>query len=448
MKVHSKRGENSMDMVAIVLGLVLLLVLTLKKVPVVIAALISIILIALMSGMSVISTVTDTYMEGFAAFVKNAWLMLFLGSILSKLMDISGAARSISNWIIGKMGEKWAIPAVILAGGLLTFGGVSSMVSCFALYPIALAVFKKANLPRYLMPAVIGSGIFTWVTMLPGNPSVQNILPTKYLPTTPMAAPVVGILAAAVTLVLTFLYFNFQVKKARKNNIGFEMDENTNAILEKADQMEKEGTLPDPLISILPIICIAVVLNVFNLDISVALLSGVLACCVLFFKRITGIEPLLKDSISSASNVMMTASAIVGIGSVVKAAPGFQKIVDAILGFSESGGNPILIFAIATTVLCGLNASGMGGLGTSLSALAEPFMAMGVNPDIMARIGVIASVGLDSLPHSGGIVATLSICGVSYKDGYKHLFVTTVLITLIALAVAVVAGNILYPVGL
>ena len=74
-------------------------------------------------------------------------------------------------------------------------------------------------------------------------------------------------------------------------------------------------------------------------------------------------------------------------------------------------------------------------------------MAMGVNAEIMHRIGVIASVGLDSLPHSGGIVAVLQISGVSYKDGYKHLFMVTVVITLLALALALMLGNIMYPIA-
>jgi H+/gluconate symporter-like permease len=89
----------------------------------------------------------------------------------------------------------------------------------------------------------------------------------------------------------------------------------------------------------------------------------------------------------------------------------------------------------------------MGGLSTSLSVLAEPFLAMGVNAEILHRVGVIASVGLDSLPHSGGIVAVLQISGVSYKEGYKYMFVVTVVITLIALALSMVLGNIFYPIA-
>lgn len=436
-----------MDMIIILVGLALLLVLTLKKVPVVYAAAISVIFIALFSRLPVVSTMTGDYMTGFANFVKSSWLMLLLGAILSKVMDITGAARSIASFIIGKLGVKFAIPAIVIAGGLLTYGGVSAMVSCFALYPITLAVFREADMPRKLIPATIGAGIFTWVTMLPGNPQVQNIIPSSFLPTNAMEAPVVGVVCGVFTLALILVYLMWESNRARKNGEGFIVDEETSKVLAKTDEMEANGKLPNVVLAILPIVCVAVVLNVLKQDISVALLSGIVLCCILFFKNITGVQKLLTDAVSSAAVTTINASAIVAIGSVVKAAPGFNQIVNGILNFSTSGGNPLIIFGIATTLLCGLNASGMGGLSTTLSVLAEPFMAMGVNPAIMHRIGVIASVGLDSLPHSGGIVAVLAISGVSYKEGYKYLFVVTVVITLLALALALVLGNIMYPIA-
>lgn len=114
-----------MDMIVVLLGLVILLVLTLKKVPVIYAAAISVVFIAIFSKLPVVDTMTNTYMTGFANFVKSSWLMLLLGAILSKVMDVTGAARSIAAFIIGKLGVKFAIPAIVIAGGLLTYGGVS-----------------------------------------------------------------------------------------------------------------------------------------------------------------------------------------------------------------------------------------------------------------------------------------------------------------------------------
>lgn len=435
-----------MDMLAIILGLVVLMALTLKKVPVIFAGVISVVVVACFSGMPVVETVTETYIDGISGYVARFWWLILFGTILSQLMDVSGAAHSIAMWIIGKMGVKLAILSIILAGGLLTYGGVSSVVSSFALYPITLAVFRKANLPRYLIPATIASGIFTWSSMLPGTPADQNIMPTTYLGTTPMAAPIIGILAALVTLVLSFWYLNYEASKAAKAGIGFVADEAVEAVLAQADELEKKGTLPNPLLAVLPLICVMVLLNVLMLNIAVALVAGILLVVIFFHKNIDGLGKNIKEALEVAAVTVMTASAVVGLGSVIKVAPGFQKIVDFILNFAQSGGNPLIIFAIATTVLCGLNASGTGGLTTTLSVLSEPFLAMGVSAPLIHRIGVIASVGLDTMPHSGGIVTLLSISDISYKDGYKHLAVTTIVITLISLAVSLVLASILGPI--
>ena len=192
-----------MDMLAILLGLVVLLLLTLKKVPLVFTGMISVIVVALFSRMDVVETVTATYVTGMTDYISRMWLMFLFGTILSSVMDLTGAARSIADWIVSKLGMKLAIPAVIIAGGVLTYGGVNTVVCAFPMYPIALSIFRQANLPRYLIPAAIAAGVFTWSSMLPGTPADQNILPTTYMDTTPMAAPVIGVVAALVTLVLS-----------------------------------------------------------------------------------------------------------------------------------------------------------------------------------------------------------------------------------------------------
>ena len=56
------------------------------------------------------------------------------------------------------MGEKFAILGVIFSGAVLVYGGVTTLVVVFSLYPIALSLFKKANLPRYLLPGAIAGG--------------------------------------------------------------------------------------------------------------------------------------------------------------------------------------------------------------------------------------------------------------------------------------------------
>ena len=86
-----------------------------------------------------------------------------------------------------------------------------------------------------------------------------------------MAAPVVGTVCGIFTLVMILLYLSYESNKAKKNEIGFVADEDTLKVLKKADELEENGNLPHVVFAVLPIVCVAVVLNVFKLDISVAL---------------------------------------------------------------------------------------------------------------------------------------------------------------------------------
>ena len=91
--------------------------------------------------------------------------------------------------------------AVVLAGALVTYGGVSLFVAFFVLAPMAQALFRAADIPRRLMPAAIALGTSTFtMSALPGTPAIQNAIPMPFFGTTPFAAPGLGIIAAAIML--------------------------------------------------------------------------------------------------------------------------------------------------------------------------------------------------------------------------------------------------------
>ena len=54
---------------------------------------------------------------------------------------------------------------------------------------------------------------------------------------------------------------------------------------------------------------------------------------------------------------------------------------------------------------------------------------------------------MDSLPHSGAVVVLLTLCGMTHKDSYKQIFVTTVVITLIVAFIGIAIGSVMYPIG-
>jgi H+/gluconate symporter-like permease len=110
----------------------------------------------------------------------------------------------------------------VLSCAVLTYGGVSLFVVAFAVYPIAAALFRAADVPKRLIPATIALGAFTFtMTALPGTPAIQNAIPMPYFGTTPFAAPGAGVLAAVIMFGLGMLWLGRRVRTLRAAGEGY-----------------------------------------------------------------------------------------------------------------------------------------------------------------------------------------------------------------------------------
>ncbi|SFF70768.1 GntP family permease, partial [Clostridium homopropionicum] len=158
--------------IAIIVSLGLLMYLAYRGITVLVLAPILALGAAFVAGGAdahVMATYTETFMKAFANYCKSYFPVFLLGAIFGKLMDDSGSAKAISHAIAKKLGGDKAILAVILACGILTFGGVSLFVVAFAVFPIAMQLFKEADIPKRLIPGSIAAGAFTFtMTALPG----------------------------------------------------------------------------------------------------------------------------------------------------------------------------------------------------------------------------------------------------------------------------------------
>ena len=134
-----------------------------------------------------VANFVTNYMGGFSGFIGSWYLMFLTGAIFGKVMEDSGAADSVSKWIVGKLGMKRAALAVVIACAILTYGGVSLFVVAFSVYPMAISLFKEANLPRRFIPATLAFGSTTFTMTSAGSPEIQNWIPIDYLGTTAYA---------------------------------------------------------------------------------------------------------------------------------------------------------------------------------------------------------------------------------------------------------------------
>jgi H+/gluconate symporter-like permease len=190
-----------LEVFAIVLGLLLLMAIAYRGLPVIVFAPLCALLAAWLSRRPLLPTYTETFMVSAAVYIRSFFPLFLLGAVFGKLMEISGAAASIAEVISRAMGPRRSITAVVLACGVLTYGGVSLFVVAFAVYPFAAALFREADIPKRLIPGAVALGAFT-LTMdaLPGTPQIQNLIPTRYFGTDAYAAPWAGTLGGFIVL--------------------------------------------------------------------------------------------------------------------------------------------------------------------------------------------------------------------------------------------------------
>ena len=188
-----------MGLAGILLGLALLVWLAYRAWSVLLLAPAAALVAAAFAGEPLLAHWTQTFMVGAAQFLGQFFPLFLMGAVFGKLMEDTGSVSAIARWMMDRLGPGHAILAVVLAGALVTYGGVSLFVALFVLAPMAEALFRAAAIPRRLMPAAIALGTSTFtMSALPGTPAIQNAIPMPFFGTTPFAAPGLGTIASAI----------------------------------------------------------------------------------------------------------------------------------------------------------------------------------------------------------------------------------------------------------
>ena len=398
-----------------------------KGVPILLASPICGALVLLANGYPVLAGMKGAYINEAATYFKNWFLFFLLGAILGQVMERSGGATSIANAITKKFGARFAMPAVMLATFILMTGGISGFVIIFTLYPFAVELFRAADIPRKYMLAVIASincGIGMW---FPGSPQSMNVLPTMYLPTTATSGWLVSLICGTFFTVLSYLYLCRAIAKDRANGLHFESRE------EIATKPEEE--LPPVILSILPLCTVFVTYALVGIDVLGALFLGTVVAIVLLNKYMKGqLMDACRGGGEGATKSMVNMAMIVSVAGAFKATEGFQVVVEALCNLPF---DPLISTAIAVNVVAGLTASSTGGQQVALPVIAEPFMAMGAHPVAIHKICSISSGVLDSMPHSGWMNTTVSVCRNTVAESYKPYAVITIGIAALTTVLAI-----------
>jgi H+/gluconate symporter-like permease len=479
-----------MGLIGILLALALLIGMAYRGYSVLLLAPTAALLAAGISGEPLLAHWTQTFMEAAARFIAQFFPIFLLGALFGKLMDDSGSVRAISSYMAEKLGARRAILAVVLAGAGVTYGGVSLFVAFFVLAPMAVGLFREADIPHRLMPAalVLGTSTFT-MSALPGTPAIQNAIPMPFFGTTPFAAPGLGIVASAIMLGFGLWWLGRAHAAARKQGIGYDdaslaaPDETPSGGLlrerattagafdpEEMPHGKRSETMPPIVIAVLPLLVVVAVnlaMSLFvlpRLDLAfledvewgqtslgavggvwsvvTALLAAILTLIASNWKRLTG----LRDSLDAGANAsvlpVLSVASLVGFGAVVAALPAFAVVRDWVLSIQ---GGPLVSLAVSTNVLAALTGSASGGLTIALESLGATYMQLahelGIDPGLLHRVAVIGAGTLDSLPHNGAVVTLLAVCGSTHRKSYFDIVIVGIVGPIVALAAVIALGS-------
>ncbi|WP_068638940.1 GntP family permease [Thauera butanivorans] len=457
-----------MGTLGILLSLVLLMYLAYRGLSVLLLAPLLALLAVLMSGEAalLLPTYTQVFMKAMGGYVIQFFPLFLLGALFGKLMDDSGSARAIAHAIVARVGSERAILAIVLACGILTYGGVSLFVVAFAVYPIGAALFREAGIPKRLIPGAIALGAFTFtMTALPGTPAIQNAIPIPFFGTDAFAAPVLGLIGGLIMFVLGTWWLGAQARKlmAAGEGYGSHADEPAAA---------DAGPLPGFWLALLPIL-VVIGLNFLmakqvlpNIDTSylakpefgglqdarsligiwsiiVALAVAIILLVVMHWKRWTDLMKTVNEGSFGSMLPILNTATEVGYGTVIASLAGFVIIRDLVLGIAP--GNPLISEAVAVNVLAGITGSASGGMSIALKTLGAEYLAManaaGISPELLHRVAAMASGCMDTLPHNGAVISLLAICKLNHRQSYGFIAMNTVVFPLIALATVIVLGT-------
>ena len=449
-----------MGIFLILLSITLVIILVFKGVPVfysaVIASMFCLLTAALFTGAGadvgmvnyMINGMTGaegSYVSGLGGYFTKNFCIFVLGAIFGKLFDNSGAADAIAEAIVGKLGAKAVIPAILLVGWVLTYGGVSVFVAFFAMYPLMLSLFKEADIPRRLLPLYYFAGAGTSSGWFPGSPQAHNLLPTTALGVSPSSWLVPGIVFAVFEMILVVGFVFYYTKRCRKNGEHYELTEADRKIMAEKEAKDSSRR-PSWMVAAFPMVVLIVVLNVVKLPVPVSLLVGILAAVICFFRSfdLSKFWGMMSDGAMGGVSSLFNTAAIVGFGSVVQAVPAYAPLCGMLVGAVS---NPIVASVITVGGLAGVTGSGTGGIGLAMPVVIENFIgdlavnANHVNLAALARCTSIAALTLDSLPHCGLVVSVISYTGNNHKNSYlpcAFVFCVAPIITVILMLLYIV----------
>ncbi|WP_373740958.1 GntP family permease [Neisseria sp.] len=372
-----------------IVALIVAIFLILRKVPPAYGMIAGALAGGLVGGADLAATV-KLMIEG-AQGITTAVMRILAAGVLAGVLIESGAATSIAETIVKKLGESRALLALAAATMILTAVGVFVDVAVITVSPIALALARRVDLSKpAVLLAMIGGGKAG--NIISPNPNAIAASDAFQLPLTSVMAA--GIVPALVGLVCTY----FLAKRLMKKGSRVSGDE---AAAAHAGQLPSfAAAMVAPLVAILllalrPLADIAV-------DPLIALPVGGLAGALLMGR----IRMINTYAVSGLGKMAPVAVMLLGTGALagIIANSGLKNVL--IDGLTASGLPSYLLAPVSGILMSLATASTTAGTVVASNVFGSTLVELGVTGIAAAAMIHAGATVADHMPHGSFFHAT------------------------------------------
>ncbi|WP_419892945.1 GntP family permease [Oceanobacillus kimchii] len=406
-----------------IIGLIISIIMILKKIPPVYGLMTGALIGGLIGGTNIVDTVS--LMVSGAQGIIPSVLRILAAGILAGILIESGAAAKIAQSIVTKFGEKRALLALALATMFLTAVGVFVDVAVITVAPIALVIASNAGLSRIaILLAMVGGGKAG--NVMSPNPNTIAVSDTFNVPLISVMGA--GVIPAIFGIVATYI-------------IAKKISSRGTMIEEKEIEQSEENTLPSLFTSLLgPIVAIVLLalrpLFDINIDPIIALpVGGLIGIIAMGQWRNT--NDYIKTGLEKMAPVAIL---LIGTGTLAGIIQN-SRIDTVLINALEGLGLPAFSLApVSGIFMSGATASTTAGATVASSVFASTLLEMGVAALGGAAMIHAGSTVIDHMPHGSFFHATAGSVGMQVKERLKLIPYETLVGLTIAIVSTIIYG--------
>lgn len=384
--------------VAALIGLVLAIVLIIKKLQPVYSLMIGALAGGLLAGWGLDTTVNT--MIGGVNEITPAILRILAAGVLSGVLIKTGAAASISHSIVKTLGRRHVYLAVALSTMLLTGVGVFIDVAVITVAPIALLLASRLSLSRAsLLLAMIGGGKCGNIM----SPNPNTIIAAENYDAPLSSVMGVGVVPALIGLVVTVYLIVPMMSRKKDESLYFEeiKDESLPSFF---------ASISGPLVAVI-LLSLRPICDI-KIDPVVALPAGGIVG-LLMTRSWRKSSECLSYGLEKMSTVAILLVGTGTIAGIIKASE-IKDVLIAMLSGWDAGG--VVMAPLSGSLMSAATASTTAGATIASASFAQTVLAAGVASVWGASMTNAGATMLDHLPHGSFFHATGGSVGMQIKE--------------------------------